>query len=367
MITQLAKQTFARTMSTATSTQSLPKVLRIGPIKYAHRAWDDVQQTQRAEVLDLPIGPNYGRAEFINDLQNNPQYQDIQVISRDLETKRYVGLFDEELVSFFPQSVKAVVHRAAGYDQVDVEALSKRKIQLSNTPDLVSNATADTHVFLLISALRNFQLSHDNLMAGQWPKVGGSLGAGTPEGHDPEGKTVGILGNGKIGRAIMHRLKPFGFSKFIYHNRRQLSPELEAGATYVQFDELLAQSDIISINLPLNSSTKHIINAEAIAKMKDGVVIINTARGAVIDELLLIEALKNGKVFAAGMDVFENEPFGVNQELINLPNVVSLPHMGTHTIETIKKMEEFVVQNILTFIDTGKVKTIVPEQQSVEF
>lgn len=353
---------FAVNMSTKAAT---PKVLRIGHIKYAHGAWDDL--SSKATVIDLPTGEHYGRKEFIEDLQHNPEFQDIQVISRDLETKRYVGLFDKELVSYFPSSVKAIVHRAAGYDQVDTAALSARKIQLSNTPDLVSSATADTHVFLLLSALRNFQLSHNNLVAGNWPKLGGGLGGGTPEGHDPEGKTVGVLGQGKIGRAVLHRLKPFGFEKFIYHNRRKLPEELEGGADYVSFEELLAQSDIISVNLPLNSNTKHIINADVISKMKDGVVIVNTARGAVIDEIPLIEGLKSGKIFAAGLDVFENEPYGVNQELINLPNVVGLPHMGTHTIETIKKMEQHVVDNIYSFIATGKVKTIVPEQEKESF
>lgn len=341
------------------------KILRIGEITYAKKSWEKLSES--ADILDMPIRSDYGRKEFIKDLETNPEFQDIDIITRDLETKRYVGLFDKELVSKFPKSVKLICIRAAGYDQVDTSALIPNKIQLANTPGLVSKATADTNVFLIISALRNFQWSHHNLLNGNWEKCGGSLGAGTPVGRDIEDKVVGVLGNGKIGRCVIERLRPFGVTKFLYHNRNKLDPELEAGAEYVSFDDLLRLSDVISVNVPLNRSTHHLINNESISKMKDGVVIVNTARGPVIDEKALIKHLKSGKVFSAGLDVFENEPFGVDQELISLPNVVSLPHMGTHTMETIASMEEFVVKNIRSFIETGKAKTLVSEQRDLQF
>lgn len=340
-----------------------PKILRVGSISYAHDLWEALKKD--ATVIDMPLRPDYGRAEFIKDLDTNPDYQDIAIITRDLETKRYVGLFDEELVSHFPKLLKLILIRAAGYDQVDVSSLTKRGIIMSNTPNLVNDATADTHVYLMLAALRNFQMAHYNLIKGNWPKSGGGLGAGTPVGKDIEGKVVGILGNGKIGRTIIKRLKPFGVKEFVYHNRHQLPQDLEGGARYVSFDELCKVSDVISINVPLNAGTKHIINKDSISKMKDEVVIVNTARGPVIDEEALIEGLKSGKVFAAGLDVFEGEPYNVNQELISLPNVVSLPHMGTHTKETIAAMEEFIVGNIKEFLKNGKPKTIVPEQQNV--
>jgi D-3-phosphoglycerate dehydrogenase len=201
-------------------------------------------------------------------------------------------------------------------------------------------------MFLIIGALRNFNTGMMALRQGKW------RGQPPPSlGHDPEGKVLGILGMGGIGRNLKKKADAFGM-KTIYHNRRRLAGDLEGCADYVSFDELLAQSDVISLNLPLNvrlcnrelcqsgpadlpcvqKHTHHIISHNEFAKMKDGVVIVNTARGAVIDEEALVQALDSGKVCSAGLDVFEDEP-NVHPGLVRNPNVMLVPHMGTWTVE----------------------------------
>lgn len=340
-----------------TTTTIKPKVLRIGEIDFAHQKWKEL-----SDVVEVVKCESSNREEFFKDLKT--KYLDITNITRSFASIDQTGRFDEELVSHLPESVKAVSHCGAGYDQIDVEPFSNRKIQLSNVTTPVEAPTADVAVFLILSTLRNFQVGHDLTVQGKWPTGGKCAGAAL--GHEPLSQTVGIFGMGGIGRAIRDRLKPFGFKKIIYHNRSQLSPELEGGATYVTFDQLLSESDVICISIPLNAKTKHSINGDTISQMKDDVVIVNTARGAIIHEAELLQSLKSGKVGAFGSDVFEFEP-EVSQELLDLPNVVSLPHMGTHTYESIQNMEEFVIANVFDHLYTGKVKTIVPEQYNLQF
>ncbi|KAH3667798.1 hypothetical protein WICMUC_005198 [Wickerhamomyces mucosus] len=334
-----------------------PIVLRLGEVRQAQKAWKQLEEIATVLVADSP-----NREEFIKDLKG--KYSNVQYIARTVASADQTGLFDEELISHLPKSVISVSHNGAGYDQVDPIALAKKNIQLSNVPSLVDNATADTHVYLLLGALRNFNLGHHALLNGDWPS--NPKAAGVPVAFDPEGKTVGIVGLGGIGRNILNKLKPFGFEKFIYYNRNKLPEELENGAEYSSFDNLLATADIISINIPLNKHTHHLFNEEVFAKTKEGVVVVNTARGGVIDETAFIKYLKNGHIRSAGLDVVENEP-NPRRELVELPNVLAIPHMGTHTHQTQKKMEEFVVKNIENAIQTGKVISLVPEQKSHEF
>lgn len=339
---------------------SKPQVLKLGGTGLSGSSkakWEELSKI--AEVIECTSS---NRAEFFEDLKT--KYSNISHIFRTFESILQTGRFDEELVAHLPKSVVSVSHNGAGYDQVDVTPLTERKIQLSNVTTPVEAPTADTAVFLLLLALRNFQIGHNFLTAGRWEKEGS--GAAAPLGHCPEGKTLGILGMGGIGRAIRDRLKPFGFEKIVYYNRSRLLAELEKDSEYVSYDDLISKSDIIMISIPLNAKTRHSINKDVLEKMKDGVVIINTARGAIIDEKELTQFVKSGKVGAFGSDVFEHEP-KVEKELYELPNVVSLPHMGTFTHEARKNMESWTVQNVIDCIETGKVKTVVPEQYSVEF
>lgn len=157
------------------------------------------------------------------------------------------------------------------------------------------------------------------------------------------------------------RARAFGMN-IAYHNRSRLPPELENDATYLSFEDLLVQSDVLSLNLSLNAKTRHIISASEIKKMKDGVVIVNTARGALINEKDLVYAIESGKVASAGLDVFENEP-AVEDGLLKNPKVVLLPHIGTNTYETQRDMELLVLMNLESGVDKGKLLTPIPEQK----
>lgn len=332
------------------------KILRLGSWCYSEKYWADLRKV--AEVIDCE---SKSRLEFFQDLKG--KYADITNIARTFSSVNVTGRFDAELVSHLPKSLLTVSHCGAGYDQVDPQPLTDRGILLSNVTTPVEGPTALTAVYLTLATMRNFQQGHDRLVQGHWPK---EKCAGAAAGFEPEGKVVGILGMGGIGRAIRDRLAPFGFAKTVYYNRSRLSPELEKDSVYVSLDELYGQSDVLLVSVPLNAHTRHMINAETFAKMKKGVVIVNTARGAVIDEAAITAALKQGTVGAFGSDVFENEP-EVSEELRSMPNVVSLPHMGTHSYQAFENLESWVVDNIKTYYHTGKMKTIVPEQKLVDF
>jgi glyoxylate reductase len=216
----------------------------------------------------------------------------------------------------------------------------------------VTDATADLAFFLLLGALRQINPALNALRNGDFKK-------GVDFGHDPQGKVLGILGMGRIGRALKRRAEPFGM-KVIYHNRRQLSPKEDGGAPYVSFEQLLIESDIISIHVPLNSGTHHLIGASEIAKMKKGVVIVNTARGAVIDETAMANALHEGHIAAVGLDVYENEP-KIHPDLLTCDRAFLVPHIGTHTTETLAKMETLAMENAKRGVFGEQLLTVIPE------
>lgn len=182
-------------------------------------------------------------------------------------------------------------------------------------------------------------------------------------GFDPQQKILGILGMGGIGTELAKRALSFGM-KIHYHNRNPLpkSHPMASVATYVSFEELLSSSDVLSLNLSLNASTRHIISRLQFEIMKDGIVIVNTARGALIDEAALVEALESGKVYSAGLDVYEEEP-KIHQGLLDNDKVVLLPHIGTNTKETQREMERLVLANLKSAVWEGKLLTQVAEQK----
>lgn len=264
----------------------------------------------------------------------------------------------------------------AGYDQIDIPACTSHNIHVSNTPTAVDDSTADTTIFLLLGALRNFPIGLKSARAGQWQ------GAPRPAlGHDPQGKVLGILGMGGIGRSVARKAKVFGMS-VRYHNRRRLSAELEEGAEYVDFETLLKESDVLSLNLPLNvppptnqwpfsqanksqPNTRHTISTPQFNMMKRGIIIINTARGGVMDEGALVDALASGIVDNVGLDVFENEP-EIHPGLLQNDRVLLVPHMGTWTVETETKMEVWAIDNLKRALKEGRLNSIVPEQKDLQ-
>ncbi|CAG8151384.1 unnamed protein product [Penicillium salamii] len=351
-----------------TYTNVKPKVLLIGCIEHAQSAWGALGQ-----LAELVESTATHRAEFIQECKEG-KFDDVVALYRTIASVALTGLIDEELLGVLPKSLRYIAHCGAGYDQIDVHACSARSppIRVSNVPTAVDDATADVNMFLILGALRNFNTGMNALRQGKWRGR-----PAPPLGHDPEGKVLGILGMGGIGRNLKKKAEAFGM-KVIYHNRRELSDVMSAGAQYVSFDELLSTSDVVSLNLPLNKNTRHIISKAEFAKMKDGVVVVNTARGAVMDEAALVEALDSGKVFSAGLDVYEEEP-KIHPGLLSNQNVMLVPHMGTWTIEvssqqsskccigslriqTILAMEEWTIENIQMALEVGSLKSPVPEQ-----
>ncbi|KKK20594.1 hypothetical protein P175DRAFT_0474799 [Aspergillus ochraceoroseus IBT 24754] len=326
----------------------MPAALLIGEITHARKEWEEI-----SSILTLKEFPSGTREDFIQNCKDG-QYDDVEVIYRSNTSTKYTGPFDAEMVSVLPKTLKYICHNGAGYDNIDIPACSEKGIAVSSTPVAVNNATADVGIFLMIGALRQAYVPLAAIRDGKWHGQ-------TTLGRDPQGKVLGILGMGGIGREMAIRAKAFGM-KIQYHNRSRLSPELEGGATYVSFDDLLATSDVFSLNLALNPSTRHIIGEKEFQKMKDGVVIVNTARGALIDEKALVAALESGKVMSAGLDVYENEPV-VEAGLLNNPKVMLLPHIGTMTLETQKEMELLVLKNLWSAVQKGELITQVPEQK----
>jgi glyoxylate reductase len=325
-----------------------PTVLLLGGLAHCSKEW-----SQCASKYMLKEFQKGTRAQFLSNCKNG-EYDDVVGLYRSNNSVSETGPFDKDLLSVLPKSLKYIAHNGAGYDNIDVEAFTNAGIAISSTPIAVDDSTADTAIFLLLGALRHAQVPLNAIRAGKW------RGA-TPIGHDPQDKILGILGMGGIGRAVAHRARAFGM-QIIYHNRTQLSPELEEDAKYVSFDELLAQSDVLSLNLALNAKTKHIISAPEFAKMKDGVVIINTARGALIKEKDLVSALDSGKVSSAGLDVFEEEP-KVDEGLLRNDRIFIVPHIGTNTYETQREMELLVLRNLESAVDGKGLLTQIPEQK----
>lgn len=248
--------------------------------------------------------------------------------------------FDKEIIGA-AKKLKVIAHYGAGYDSVDVSTATEKGIIVTNTPDVVSGATSDIAMHLILSTLRRTSEAEAYVRRGEWPKQSEQF-----LGRDPNGKTLGIIGMGNIGRLLAKKARAFDM-KIIYYNRNQVSTEIETElqAKYVTLQELLATSDVISVNAPLTSETKHMLSAKEFSQMKKGVIIVNTARGSVINEDDLVEALESGQVGSAGLDVFEHEP-PVHPKLLTMPNVTLLPHIGTCTAETRAGMWQMCLDNV---------------------
>lgn len=233
---------------------------------------------------------------------------------------------DDEFLDAAGPGLRIVANYAVGYDNVDVEACSRRRVAVSNTPDVLTGATADHAFALLLAVARRLREGHALAASGTW------RGWQPMQllGRDVEGTTLGILGMGRIGGAVARRARGFDM-RVLYHNRHRDPKREEAlGARYVQLDELLAESDVVSLHAPLNDQTRHLIDAAALARMKPTAILVNTSRGPLVDEAALVEALTAGRPWGAGLDVFEQEP-AVHPGLRELPNVVLAPHTGSAT------------------------------------
>jgi glyoxylate reductase len=233
--------------------------------------------------------------------------------------------------------LRVVANAVVGTNHVDVSACRARGIVVTNTPDVLTAATADLAWALILAAVRRVPQAERSLRAGEFH----GWGFWDYLGDDLEGRTLGIFGMGRIGRAVARRAGGFGM-RVAYHSRTPLpdAPQWEA----VPFGELLARSDVLSLHAPLTPDTHHVLGRAALARMKPGSVLVNTARGPLVDEAALVDALRHGPLSAAGLDVYEHEP-AVHPGLLELPNVVLLPHIGSATRGTRTAMAMLAARN----------------------
>ncbi|WP_288073475.1 glyoxylate reductase [Pyrococcus sp.] len=254
---------------------------------------------------------------------------------------------DREIFDNAPR-LRIVANYAVGYDNIDVDEATKRGIYVTNTPDVLTNATADHAFALLLATARHVVKGDKFVRSGEWKRKGIAWHPKWFLGYELYGKTIGIVGFGRIGQAIARRAKGFNM-RILYHSRtRKPQVEEELGAEYKPLEELLKESDFVVLAVPLTKETMYMINEERLKLMKPTAILVNIARGKVVDTKALIRALKEGWIAGAGLDVFEEEPY-YNEELFSLANVVLTPHIGSATFEAREAMAELVARNLIAF------------------
>ena len=263
---------------------------------------------------------------------------------------------DAEVMDAAGDGLKVIANMAVGYDNVDVEAATERGVVVTNTPEVLNETTADTAFMLLLAAARRLGEAERLLRSGGWD----AWGPKQLTGPDVWGKRLGVVGFGRIGQALARRTRGFDMD-LVYHDQyRNEGAERELGARYLELDELLRTSDFVSIHTPLTPETTHLIGADELERMKPEAVLVNTSRGPVVDESALADALVEGRIFAAGLDVYEEEP-EVHPKLLELENVVLAPHIGSASIETRDKMAALAAENLAAVLRGEEPKTPVNE------
>jgi glyoxylate reductase len=255
---------------------------------------------------------------------------------------------DGELINR-AKNLKVISNLAVGYNNIDVKAASQRGIIVTNTPGVLTETTADLTFALLMATARRLTEASDFLRNGEW-------GAWSPmelTGQDIYGATIGIIGLGRIAEALVRRAKGFDMRVLYYNRTRKPDKEAELGIEFADLHSLLKESDFVSILVPYNPELHHMIGRSELALMKKNAILINTARGGLIDEAALYDALRKKHILAAGLDVFEEEPVPVDHPLLTLPNVVTLPHIGSASVSTRLNMASLAADNIINVL-SGK-------------
>jgi len=249
---------------------------------------------------------------------------------------------DDELMDAIGPQLKVISNMAVGVDNVDIPAATQRGIPVGNTPGVLTDATADQAFALMMAAARRVTESERFLRAGKWL----NWSPGLLLGADISGATLGIVGLGRIGRAVAQRAQGFNM-RVLYH-----SPNAKPapGARSVDLDTLLRESDFVSIHVPLKAETRHLVNADFFSKMKPNAILVNTSRGGVLDQTALYHALKEQRIFAAALDVTDPEPLPMDSPLLELENCIIVPHLGSATRQTRDKMALLAAQNLLAGI-----------------
>ena len=301
------------------------------------------------------LDSNEKRMSKIWDVKLNPEdkvYSQGEIIelSKDCDgiLSSIVDRFDVKTINRLSDKVKIISNFAVGFGNIDLKAAKKKNIVVTNTPDVLTDATAEIAILILLGAARRATEGRKWAEKKNWTWSTDFL-----MGKQLNENRLGIFGMGRIGRAIAKRAKSFGM-KIHYHNRKKLPSSLESGAIYHEsLKSLISVSDFFSINCPVTNETKKIINKETLSYFPNEVVIINSARGDMIDDEAMVNALKSGKVFALGLDVYNGEP-NIYPPYLELDNVFILPHLGSATKKTRFAMADLAISNIEEFFKSGK-------------
>jgi lactate dehydrogenase-like 2-hydroxyacid dehydrogenase len=260
------------------------------------------------------------------------------------------SVLNRETINKLSDSVKIIANYAVGFGNIDIDSAKKRGIVVTNTPHVLTDATADISILLLLGASRRAYEGRKAAEQQNW-----NWSADLLLGKQMSNRKLGILGMGRIGRAVAQRAKGFGM-EIHYHNRSKLSPDLEHGAIYhSDIKSLFAQSEFLSINCPATPDTINLLNEETIKYLPDGAVVANAARGDVINDDAMIKAMKSGKIFALGLDVYNGEP-KINEEYLKLNNLFLLPHLGSATKVTRIGMGDRAIDNLEDFFSNKRPK-----------
>lgn len=318
------------------ASQNRPKVV-------VTRKLPDAIETRMAELFDIQL-----------NLADNPMDQaalEEAARTADVLVPTVTDDINADVIRAGKNTLKLIANFGAGVNHIDVVTAKEAGITITNTPGVLTNDTADLAMSLLLSVPRRIFEGEKILRAGDWSGWAPTF----LMGHRIQGKRLGIIGMGRIGQAIAKRAKAFNIAVH-YHKRSRLPKEIEneLEATYWDnLDEMLTRMDFVSVNCPLTEETHHLLNRDRLKKLQPHAVLINTARGEIIDEHALADLIEVGRIAGAGLDVFEQEPT-INPKLLELDNVVLLPHMGSATIEARVAMGEKVLINIRAFVDGHK-------------
>lgn len=269
---------------------------------------------------------------------------------------------DAELMDLNPQ-LRVVSNYAVGFDNIDIPAATRRGLPVGNTPGVLTDTTADFAFTLMMSAARRVVEGSGYVHSGKWKTWGPKLLTGV----DIHGATLGLIGFGRIGAAMAKRASGFDMRVLYYDQYRREDLEKSMGVIYADMDTLLRESDFVSIHTDLNAATRHMFNPDAFSKMKSSAILINSARGPIIDHAALYDALSSGKIRAAAVDVTEPEPINPDSPLLTLPNYLVVPHIASATIATRGKMAEMAVNNLIAGVNGERLPTPVnPEVYDIE-
>jgi lactate dehydrogenase-like 2-hydroxyacid dehydrogenase len=255
--------------------------------------------------------------------------------------------FSAETIALLPARIKAVANYSVGVDHVDLEAAKLKKIIVTNTPDVLSDATAEIAMLLMLGAARRASEGERIIRNQQWKDWSPAFMVG----QQITNKRLGILGMGRVGQVVARRARGFDMS-IHYHNRKPLDSNDEQGAIYHSTaEELVSEIDVLSINCPASENTRGLVNEQLIAKLPAHAIVINTSRGVIVDDDALIDALKSGRIAAAGLDVFNGEPDSIHPQYRQLDNVFLLPHIGSATEETRQAMGFRAIENLIAIFN----------------